>query len=236
MIEDQLQMGREHCAREVLEPVEVYTDQAMTGRKKDRPGFLKLLADADGAFDTIVTGAVGRLSRNLTHTLEAWDLFTLRGIQLYSVIEGPQNFMTVLLQGYGAQMLSEMIGAHMKRGMQGALARNRTHSSAYGYDIVEDAAPCPGHPRHLRAKAETASTTMPDPATLFEGAIARMEQLLSDPDLVDQTGQFLRPIIRRVVLIPDPAAQHGLSAKLETDFAALLAPELEGLPPAHLMC
>lgn len=509
-IEDQLRMARDHCEREGYEVVEVYTDHAMTGRKKNRPGFLKLLADAEtGVFDTIVIEAVDRLSRNLTHTLEAWDLFKFQGIQLYSVTEGPQSFVTVLLQGYGAQMFSEMIGVHTKRGMQGALARNRTHSSAYGYDIVEDAAagepnrrinpdeavvirrifedtaeglsavtiaralnaegvPAPKggtwdastirghaargngilhntlylgravtcattrhyHPktgvkrtevtpldkreqeipglriisdelwersrtqitraaqrvsgkpgganpeaarrnryllsglmvcgccganyvkdsatsfrcnearkhacenrvsisqkrierrvfgrirdafrspeileafsealeaerrkiedsdprrdicrlqqrlgkaesarkailnaieggapfapyrarseeveaeiadleqalRGLRAKAETAAAAMPEPAALFEGAIERMEQLLGDPDLVDQANQFLRQIIQRIVLVPDAKAEHGLSVKLETDFAALLAPELDGIPPAHLVC
>ena len=509
-IEDQLRMARDHCAREGLELVEVYTDHAMTGRKKDRPGFLKLLADAEaGRFDTIVIEAVDRLSRNLTHTLEAWDLFKFQGIQLHSVTEGPQSFVTVLLQGYGAQMFSEMIGVHTKRGMQGALARNRTHSSAYGYDIVEDAAPgepnrrinpdeaaivrrifentaeglsavaiaralnaegvpapkggswdastirghaargygilhnklylglavtCATtrhyHPktgvkrteatplekrereisglriisddlwarsraqinraaqrvsdkpgganpeaarrnryllsgllvcgccganyvkasatsfrcnesrkyacenrvsisqkriearvfgrirdafrspemleaftealeaerrkieasdphkdadrlqkqlgkaegarkaildaieggapfalyrarseeieaeiaeleqslRRFRAKAETAAAAMPDPAALFDGAIERMEQLLGDSELVDQASLFLRQIIRRIVLVPEAGAQHGLSVKLETDFAALLAPEVDGIPPAHLMC
>jgi len=90
--------------------------------------------------------------------------------------------------------------------------------------------------RRLRAKAETAGAAMPDPAALFEGAVARMEQLLGDPDLVDQASHFLRQIIRRIVLVPDAGAQHGLSVKLETDFAALLAPEIEGIPPTHLMC
>lgn len=509
-IEDQLRMTREHCERQGYDVVEVYTDHAMTGRKKDRPGFLKLLADAEvGAFDIIVIEAVDRLSRNLTHTLEAWDLLKYQGIQLSSVTEGPQSFVTVLLQGYGAQMFSEMIGAHTRRGMQGALARNRTHSSAYGYDIVED--PQPGQPnrrvnidqatiirrifeetaegksaiaiarglnsdrvsaprggswdattirghaargqgllhntlylgravtcattRHyhpktgvkrteqtplekreqeipelriisddlwaqtrtqisraarrvsnkpgganpqaarrnryllsglmvcgccganyvkvsktsfqcnearkhvcsnkvsisrkriearvfdrirdafrspemleaftraleverrkiedanprkdlenlrcrlakaetarkgilkaieagapfalyksrseeieaeisdleramnrLQAKAEVAALAMPDPPALFNAAVERMEHLLGDPDLVDQASQFLRQIIRRIVLVPDAGSQHGLSVKLETDFAALLSPEIDGIPPTHLIC
>ncbi len=88
----------------------------------------------------------------------------------------------------------------------------------------------------LRAKAETAAAAMPDPAALFEGAIERMEQLLGDPDLVDQASQFLRQIIRRIVLVPVASAQHGPSVKLETDFAALLAPEIDDIPPAHIMC
>ncbi|UOA33308.1 Transposon gamma-delta resolvase [Sulfitobacter sp. DSM 110093] len=509
-IEDQLRMTRDYCQREGYEVVEIYTDHAITGRTKDRPGFLKLLAGVEsGAFDTIVIEAVDRLSRNLTHTLEAWDLFKFQGVELRSVTEGPQSFFTVLLQGYGAQMFSEMIGVHTKRGMQGALSRNRTHSSAYGYDIVEDAAPgepnrrinseqaavvqriyqdtaeglsgvaiaralntegipapkggswdastirghaargngilhnrlyigqavicattrhyhpvtgakrtemtpveqreqeipalriisddlwqrsraqiaraarrvsgkaggpnpeaarrnryllsgmmvcgcCGGNYvkasttsfrcnesrkhacenrisisrkriearvfgrirdafrspelleaftealdaerskmkdfdpnknmdhtqqrlskakaarkaildaieagapfalyktrseeieseiadleqslRQLRARAETAAAATPDAAALFEAAVVKMEQLLSDPELVDQASQFLGQIIKRVVINPDPNAQHGLSLKLETDFAALLAPELEGLSPAYLVC
>lgn len=88
----------------------------------------------------------------------------------------------------------------------------------------------------LRAKVETAAAAMPEAAVLFAGAIERMEQLLGDPDLVDQANQFLRQIIRRIVLVPDAQAEHGLSIKLETDFAALLAPELDGIAPSHLVC
>jgi predicted transcriptional regulator len=90
--------------------------------------------------------------------------------------------------------------------------------------------------RELQAKADTAATVTSDPADIFEAAVEKMEQLLSDPDLVDQASQFLGQIIKRVIISPDPNAQHGLSLKLETDFAALLAPELEDISPAYLVC
>ncbi|WP_040605269.1 hypothetical protein [Sagittula stellata] len=35
---------------------------------------------------------------------------------------------------------------------------------------------------------------------------------------------------------PEAGAEHGLSVKLETDFAARVAPEVDGIPPAHLIC
>jgi hypothetical protein len=38
------------------------------------------------------------------------------------------------------------------------------------------------------------------------------------------------------VLVSDVGAEHGLSVKLETNFAALLASKIEGIPPAHLVC
>lgn len=90
--------------------------------------------------------------------------------------------------------------------------------------------------RWLRAEAETAASAMPDPTALFEGAVARMEQPFGDPELVDPASLFLRQIIWRIVLVPEAGAEHGLSVKLEADFTARLAPEIDGIPPAHLVC
>ncbi|WP_295537036.1 recombinase family protein, partial [uncultured Thioclava sp.] len=49
-----------------------------------------------------------------------------------------QDFCKVLLGGFGAQQFSEMIGAHTRRGMQGAVSRGRLHTSAYGYRKREE--------------------------------------------------------------------------------------------------
>ena len=93
--------------------------------------------------------------------------------------------------------------------------------------------------RELRARSENGPNDVPDAAALFARAIEQMEHVLGDPELVDQANQFLRQIVRLIVLVPDPGAQHGLSIKIETDFGAVLglseAPET-GPPPTFLMC
>ncbi len=66
-----------------------------------------------------------------------------------------------------------------------------------------------------------------------------MEQLLGDPDLVDQANRYLKEILRRIVLTPDETAQHGLAVQIETDFASLLGSDLTaefGTTSTHLDC
>ena len=41
-----------------------------------------------------------------------------------------------------------------------------------------------------------------------------MEQLLSAPDYVDEASTYLKMLITRITLTPDPKARHGMQAKL----------------------
>ena len=62
-----------------------------------------------------------------------FDLFRFQDTELYSVVEGKQDFFRVLLAGLGAQLYGEIVGQHSKRAMKGGLDRQRLHTSAYGY-------------------------------------------------------------------------------------------------------
>lgn len=55
----------------------------------------------------------------------------------YSIQEGPQDFLTVLFAGFGAQMFSQKISDHTKRGIQGSVRRGRIHALCYGYQRIE---------------------------------------------------------------------------------------------------
>lgn len=58
---------------------------------------------------------------------------------------------------------------------------------------------------------------------LYAEALNRMEQLLGEPDVVDQAHAHLTTLIRRIVLTPDPEAPHGLAAEILTDLGRLLS-------------
>ena len=98
------------------------------------------------------------------------------------------------------------------------------------------------HRLRLKALEEKASTTavqLPDAEVLLARAIGMMEQLLGDPDHVDEAHHHLRSLIRRIVLVPDPAARHGVSVKAEVNFAALFGAGSDatlGDTPDHLIC
>lgn len=137
-IEDQNAMARRYCEQQGWEVVEVFEDREMSGRHTRRPGFQALLEAArNGEFDVVVVEAVDRLTRRVGDAIGTFERFSFQNIQLVSVQEGPQDFMRILLLGLGAQMFSEKIADHTKRGMQGAVRRGRTHSKAFGYRIRE---------------------------------------------------------------------------------------------------
>ena len=63
-IQDQFRNCEAHCEREGWTIVDRYGDEAMSGRKADRPGYQRMLADAEtGRFDILVVDDLSRLSR-----------------------------------------------------------------------------------------------------------------------------------------------------------------------------
>ena len=49
-----------------------------------------------------------------------------------------------------------------------------------------------------------------------------MEQLLSDPEFVDEANSYLRMLIGQVTLTPEESAPHGLEVVLELASEALM--------------
>ena len=138
-IADQVSMCRKYAEAQGWTVTHVYADAAMTGRTANRPEFIRLRQDAGkNAFDVVIVEAVNRFSRRVVDSLQQWELQTFSGVKLVSVSEGEQNFLNVMLNALGAQMFSEKIAEHTRRGLVGALEREgRMHSLAYGYRKVE---------------------------------------------------------------------------------------------------
>lgn len=137
-IEDQIAHAKRLCEREGWSVVATFKDKEMTGRNTRRPGYQEMQAAAGRReFDVVVVEAIDRLTRKVRDALSAHEFYTFHGVELYSVQEGRQDFMRVLFTGFGAQLFSEKISDHTKRGMQGAITRKRLHSRAYGYNIRE---------------------------------------------------------------------------------------------------
>jgi len=133
-IEDQIAMAERYCARKGWEVVAHFSDGEMSGKNTRRPDYQRMKAAAGRReFDIILVEAVDRLTRKVRDALGFHDLLSFHNIELVSVQEGVQNFMTVLMTGFGAQLFSEKISDHTKRGMQGAARRQQTHSKAFGY-------------------------------------------------------------------------------------------------------
>ena len=133
-IEDQIAMAERHCEREGWTVVAHYIDREVSGRHTRRPGYQDLHSAAGRReFDVVVVESIDRMTRKVRDALGAYDLLSFQGIELVSIQEGQQDFMRVLFAGFGAQLFSEKISDHTKRGMQGAARRQQTHSKAFGY-------------------------------------------------------------------------------------------------------
>ncbi len=64
-IKDQVRNCTAFAEREGWSIAEHYVDEALSGTSKDRPGFKRLLADAeDGGFDVLLVDDLSRLSRD----------------------------------------------------------------------------------------------------------------------------------------------------------------------------
>jgi DNA invertase Pin-like site-specific DNA recombinase len=98
----------------------VYADEAVTGTKRSRPEFQRMLADCRaGKIDTIITKSLSRFARNTLTTLQTVRELRLLGVDVYFE---EQNIHTLgldgellltLLAAY-AQAESESVSENMK--------------------------------------------------------------------------------------------------------------------------
>ncbi|MPQ92371.1 hypothetical protein F8R15_00925 [Thioclava sp. JE_KL1] len=133
-IDDQFDMAERFVQTQGWTVTQRFSDSEISGRLGQRPGLLELReAIRRGAVDVVVVEAIDRLTRNVTHALQVFDLMSFANVELHSLAEGSQNFMSVMLTAWGAREYSNNVSIHTKRGMQAALKRGTFHMRPYGY-------------------------------------------------------------------------------------------------------
>ena len=81
--EDQLRLCRTRIEAEGWSLVNSYTDHALSGASRLRPGYQKLLQDARaGTFDVVVAEALDRLSRDQEDTAALYKQLAFDGVIL----------------------------------------------------------------------------------------------------------------------------------------------------------
>lgn len=136
-LDDQIAVASKVCAAEGRPVAAIYSDAEKSGRNTRRPGFQALrTAIEHGEVDVVVFEAIDRLTRLISDALTNFDLMRFQQVELHSVAGGRQDVFRVLLAGMGAQLYSEMVGAHSVRAAKGGLTRGRLHMKAYGYRKV----------------------------------------------------------------------------------------------------
>jgi site-specific DNA recombinase len=137
-IADQIEVCSRYITKNGWTMVTTYSDTAMSGASRFRPGYQQLLADLDcGLFDVVVVEALDRLGRKLADIADLHDRCTFAGITLVAVNVGEITAMHIGMLGTTAQLYLSDLKQKTWRGQLGrALQGKVPGGKAYGYDLV----------------------------------------------------------------------------------------------------
>jgi len=157
-ITDQIEVCSRYIAKNSWTAVTTYSDAAMSGASRFRPGYQQLLADLDrDLFDVIVVEALDRLGRKLADVADLHDRCTFSGITLVAVNAGEITAMHIGLLGTMAQLYLSDLKQKTWRGQLGrALQGKAPGGKAYGYDLVTAATGERQIPPYIRGICEWA--------------------------------------------------------------------------------
>jgi DNA invertase Pin-like site-specific DNA recombinase len=126
-IDDQIRVCRERIEREGWTYLHAYHDRAMSGTSHLRPGYQKLLDEAQrGMFDVVVAEALDRLSRDQEHVAHLYKRLTFLGIKLVTVSEGTISELHVGLSGTMGALYVKQLAEKTHRGLRGRVENGRS--------------------------------------------------------------------------------------------------------------
>ena len=143
-IEDQVEVCRRYADRQGWTVTAIYDDRAASGASTlGRPGFLRMLADAEARrFDVVVCEAIDRLGRMLADVAAAFDRLSFSRVAVHATAIGLVTQMHIGIMGTMAQMVLADLREKTKRGQLGRARAGRIPGGlAYGYEVVP---PAPG--------------------------------------------------------------------------------------------
>jgi site-specific DNA recombinase len=139
-IEDQVRLCRARIDTEKWTPAGVYTDHAMSGSIRMRPGYQKLLEDARaGGFEIVVSEALDRLSRDQEDVAGLYKHLSFAGVTMITLAEGAISELHVGLKGTMNALFLKDLGKKTWRGLEGRVRQGRSGGGlCYGYDVVKE--------------------------------------------------------------------------------------------------
>ena len=123
--------------------VGVYTDEAKTGTKTNRPQFQKLMDDCrNGKVDLVLTKSISRFARNTVTMLETVQELKSLGVEVFfereniSSLSGDGELMLTILSSF-AQEESKSVSDNCKWRLRDKMKKGQLHSiHIYGYRLV----------------------------------------------------------------------------------------------------
>ena len=139
-IEDQIRSCKARIDQEGWTLVASYTDHAVSGTIRLRPGYQKLLEDArSGEFEVVVAEALDRLSRDQEDVAALYKHLSFSGVKLITIGEGEISELHVGLKGTMNALFLKDLRVKVKRGLEGRVRQGRSGGGlCFGYDIVRE--------------------------------------------------------------------------------------------------
>jgi DNA invertase Pin-like site-specific DNA recombinase len=139
-IDDQIEVCNRYIERQGWAQIGTYSDAAMSGASRFRPGYQKLLGEIErDRFDVVVVEALDRLGRKLADVADLHDRCAFAGVKLVAVNVGEIGAMHIGMLGTMAQLYLSDLREKTWRGQLGrALQGKLPGGKAYGYDVVTD--------------------------------------------------------------------------------------------------
>lgn len=116
----------------------VYTDAALSGASRLRPGYQKLLEDARrGEFSVVVAEALDRMSRDQEDVAALYKQLGFAGVRLVTLAEGEISELHVGLKGTMNALFLKDLAAKVRRGLRGRVEHGKSGGgNCYGYEVV----------------------------------------------------------------------------------------------------
>ena len=144
-IEDQLRNIHNYCTRNNLPMPLVFKDEAISGSRNDRPGYLNMLGAAqDKVFDILLVDDLGRMTRDNIEALTAIKQLKFLNIKVVGVSDGIDTSKegSNILIGFQAIMNESFLadlGKKTHRGLEGQFLKGYSAGAKpYGYSLVPD--------------------------------------------------------------------------------------------------
>lgn len=143
-IEAQVRACTEYAAKKNITVVNLYKDEAMTGRNANRPGYQSMLADAfEGKFDIILCHKYDRIARDLEEQASLDKRLEKLGIRLIAVAqdygEGKDAKLSKGIQWVLGEYYSANLSEEVKKGLKEIALKGLFTGGVppFGYDIVD---------------------------------------------------------------------------------------------------
>ncbi|WP_310017639.1 recombinase family protein [Croceicoccus sp. BE223] len=137
-IEDQVRVCTARAEREGWQVTQVFSDYAISGAVRDRPGLNALIEHVSaGHADQVLAEAIDRLSRDQEDLANIHKRIAFAGARIVTLSEGAVDELQIGFKGTMASLFRKDLADKIRRGQSGRVANGRVPGNVvYGYRKV----------------------------------------------------------------------------------------------------